>query len=63
MTRAAQWLYGWLLLLPAAVLLALFTHYPAVATLWHSIHTTPKGSRAAAWVTRSLPLGTCAATT
>ena len=34
MTRSAQWLYGWLLLLPAAVLLALFTHYPAIATLW-----------------------------
>mgnify|MGYP003473062425 CR=1 FL=1 len=35
MTRSAQWLYGWLLLLPAMALLALFTHYPAVATLWH----------------------------
>jgi len=50
MTRSAQWLYGWLLLLPAAALLALFTHYPAVATLWHSFHSTPKGSRPAAWV-------------
>ncbi len=28
MTRTTQWLYGWLLLLPAAALLALFTHYP-----------------------------------
>ena len=26
MTRQMQWLYGWLLLLPAASLLALFTH-------------------------------------
>ena len=50
MTRSAQWLYGWLLLLPAAALLALFTHYPAVATLWHSFHSTPKGGRAAVWV-------------
>ena len=50
MTRSAQWLYGWLLLLPAAALLALFTHYPAVATLWHSFHSTPKGGRPAAWV-------------
>ena len=50
MTRSAQWLYGWLLLLPAAVLLALFTHYPALATLWHSFHATPKASRAAPWV-------------
>ena len=50
MTRGAQWLYGWLLLLPAASLLALFTHYPAVATLWHSVHSTPKGGRPATWV-------------
>ena len=47
MTRTAQWLYGWLLLLPAAVLLALFTHYPALATLWHSFFSTPKGARPA----------------
>src|SRR5438132_10050945 len=50
MNRSAQWLYGWLLLLPAAVLLALFTHYPAVATLWHSFRSTPKGSRASTFV-------------
>jgi sn-glycerol 3-phosphate transport system permease protein len=50
MTRGAQWLYGWLLLLPAAALLALFTHYPAVATLWHSFLSTPKGARPAVWV-------------
>ena len=50
MTRGAQWLYGWLLLLPAMALLALFTHYPAVATLWHSVNSTPKGSRPAVWV-------------
>jgi sn-glycerol 3-phosphate transport system permease protein len=50
MTRTSQWLHGWLLLLPAAALLALFTHYPAVATLWHSFLSTPKGSRAAVWV-------------
>jgi sn-glycerol 3-phosphate transport system permease protein len=50
MTRSAQWLYGWLLLLPAAALLALFTHYPALATLWHSFQSTPKAGRPAAWV-------------
>jgi len=44
-TRSAQWLYGWLLLLPAAALLALFTHYPATATAWHSFFATPKGGR------------------
>ena len=43
-------IHAWLLLLPAAALLALFTHYPAVATLWHSLHSTPKGARPAAWV-------------
>jgi len=49
-TRTTQWLYGWLLLLPAAVLLAAFTHYPAVATLWHSFRSTPRGARPAVWV-------------
>ena len=50
MIRATSWAYGWLLLLPAAALLALFTHYPAVATLWHSFFSTPKSARAAAYV-------------
>ena len=50
MTRTRQWLYGWLLLLPAAVLLALFTHYPVVATAWHSFQSTPKGARPAVWI-------------
>jgi sn-glycerol 3-phosphate transport system permease protein len=50
MTRSTQWLYGWLLLLPAAALLALFTHYPAIATLWHSFLSTAKGSRPSVWV-------------
>lgn len=41
---------GWLLLLPAAVLLAAFTHYPAVATLYHSFFSTPKAGRKSVWV-------------
>jgi sn-glycerol 3-phosphate transport system permease protein len=41
---------GWLLLLPALVLLVLFTHWPAVATAWHSLFSTPKGSRPAVFV-------------
>jgi sn-glycerol 3-phosphate transport system permease protein len=49
-TRKAQWLYGWLLLLPAAALLALFTHYPAIATAWDSLYSTPKGARPARFV-------------
>ena len=40
-------IYAWLLLLPAATLLALFTHYPAVANLWHSFYSTPKANRPA----------------
>jgi sn-glycerol 3-phosphate transport system permease protein len=50
MTRRTQWLYGWLLLLPALSLLVLFTHYPAIATLWHSFHSTPKAGRASRYV-------------
>jgi sn-glycerol 3-phosphate transport system permease protein len=45
-----QAIHGWLLLLPAAVLLAAFTHYPTAATLLHSVFGTPKGSRAAPFV-------------
>src|SRR4051794_36396445 len=45
MTRTREWLHAWLLLLPAAALLALFTHYPAVANLIHSFYSTPKGAR------------------
>jgi sn-glycerol 3-phosphate transport system permease protein len=50
MTRTANWLYGWLLLLPAAAMLALFTHYPAVTTLWHSFESTPKAARPAVFI-------------
>ena len=45
MTRTREWLYAWLLLTPAMALLVLFTHYPAVANLWHSFYSTPKGAR------------------
>ena len=34
---------AWLLLLPAAVLLATFTHYPIVATLYHSFFSLSRG--------------------
>ena len=36
---------AWLLLLPAMVLLALFTHWPAVATIIDSFYSTPKARR------------------
>ncbi|MGQ9365667.1 carbohydrate ABC transporter permease [Azospirillum sp. ST 5-10] len=48
--RLLAQIYGWLLLLPAAVLLVAFTHYPAVAALWNSLHSTPKGARPARFV-------------
>ncbi|MBW7923382.1 MAG: sugar ABC transporter permease [Burkholderiaceae bacterium] len=41
---------AWLLLLPAMVLLVAFTHWPALATAWHSFFSTPKGARPAVWV-------------
>lgn len=41
---------GWLLLLPAAVLLVAFTHYPAVGALWSSLQSTPRGKRPAHFV-------------
>ncbi|MBS0319380.1 MAG: sugar ABC transporter permease [Proteobacteria bacterium] len=50
MTRSREWLHAWLLLLPACVLLVLFTHFPAVANLWHSFYSTPKGARPARFI-------------
>jgi sn-glycerol 3-phosphate transport system permease protein len=38
-------LTGWLLLLPAAVLLIAFTHYPTVASVIDSFFSTPRGAR------------------
>ena len=48
--RWATHVNGWLLLLPAAVLLVTFTHYPAVATFIDSFFSTPKGARPAVFV-------------
>jgi sn-glycerol 3-phosphate transport system permease protein len=45
--QAAQ---GWLLLLPAALLLVTFTHYPTAATLYHSLFSTAKPNRPSVWV-------------
>lgn len=52
-SRRGLWraeIHGWLLLLPAAVLLVAFTHYPAVATLWHSFFSTPRANRPARFI-------------
>jgi sn-glycerol 3-phosphate transport system permease protein len=48
--RWATHINGWLLLLPAAIMLAVFTHYPAVATIIDSFFSTPKGARPAVFV-------------
>jgi sn-glycerol 3-phosphate transport system permease protein len=48
--RWATHINGWLLLLPAAVLLVTFTHYPAVATIINSFFSTPKGARPGVFV-------------
>jgi len=46
---SASWV-PWLLLLPALVLLVAFTHYPAVATLWHSVFSTARAGAASVYV-------------
>ncbi|MBX6369991.1 MAG: sugar ABC transporter permease [Rhodospirillales bacterium] len=43
-------IHGWLLLLPAAVLLVSFTHWPTAATIIDSFFSTPKGARPAVFV-------------
>ncbi|MGG5821207.1 carbohydrate ABC transporter permease [Falsiroseomonas sp. HW251] len=43
-------LHAWLLLTPALVLLIAFTHYPAVATVWHSFFSTPRANRPGVFV-------------
>jgi len=48
--RRLQAVYGWLLALPACLLLAAFTHWPAVASLIDSFWSTPKGRRPARFV-------------
>jgi sn-glycerol 3-phosphate transport system permease protein len=42
--------YAWLLLMPAAVLLIAFTHYPAVATLGQSFFSTGTAARPSVFV-------------
>jgi sn-glycerol 3-phosphate transport system permease protein len=43
-------LISMILLFPAAVLLVAFTFYPTVATLFDSLHSTPRGRRPAVYV-------------
>ena len=50
MHRFQAHIHGWLLLLPAAVMLAAFTHYPAIRTIIASFYSTPRGRRPAKFV-------------
>ncbi|MDD7909649.1 sugar ABC transporter permease [Pseudovibrio exalbescens] len=50
MTQRLQWIYGWLLLFPAMVMLMAFTHVPAVTTVINSFFSTPRGRREAKFV-------------
>lgn len=43
-------IYAYLLLLPAFIFLVGFTHYPALATLFDSLMSTPRGARPAVYV-------------
>ncbi|KZK89139.1 Lactose transport system permease protein LacF [Pseudovibrio sp. Ad5] len=45
MTRRMQWIYAWLLLTPAMVMLFAFTHFPAITTIINSFFSTPRGRR------------------
>ena len=49
-SRLTATIHGWLLLLPAMALLALFTHWPAVATFIDSFYSTPRPRRPARFV-------------
>ncbi len=50
MRRSTATLHAWLLLLPAMALLALFTHWPAFATLIDSLYATPRPRQGAHFV-------------
>ena len=50
MLRRQAAIYGWLLLMPALVMLAAFTHIPALLTIWHSFFSTSRGKREAKFI-------------
>lgn len=45
-----NWIYAWLMLLPALSLLAMFTHYPAIKTIISSLFSTGRGRRESVFV-------------
>ncbi len=48
--RLTATIHGWLLLLPAMACLAVFTHWPAVASIVESFYSTPRPRRPARFV-------------
>lgn len=50
MTGARSTVHAWLLVLPACVLLAAFTHIPIIATFVHSFYSSPKPRRLSRFV-------------
>ena len=50
MKNKITWIYSWLLLSPALILIFAFTHYPAIVTLLNSFFSTPRGKRKAIFV-------------
>jgi sn-glycerol 3-phosphate transport system permease protein len=50
MHKTRNLLYGSLMLLPATVLLWTFTYQPVLATIYHSLFSTPKGRRPSVFV-------------
>lgn len=50
MTLSSRHIQAYLLLLPAFVFLVGFTHYPAIATLFDSLMSTPRAGRSAVFV-------------
>jgi len=49
-SRLAATIHGWLLLLPAMACLAVFTHWPAVASIVESFYSTPRPRRPSRFV-------------
>jgi len=45
-----NWIYAWLMLLPAMTLLIAFTHYPAIQTIINSFYSTGRGRRKSVFV-------------
>ena len=48
--KTAGWIYAWLLLLPASVLMVTFTHYPIVGGIIASFFSTPRQNRPSRFV-------------